>query len=551
MGFYGIFDPRCEETSSRAESLCRAQRLLHEYAEIRTGEFTMRTIIASSLPLVIGSQLLAATYYVNPTGPFPTIQSAINVTTAGDSVFVQDSGMATIYFEQIDFLGKDITVRTDPSNAFDVTIDGSGVGPVVTIANGEPPSAMLAGFRITGGVATYGGGIYIKRSQCRLSDLTVEGCVADFGAGIAVLSGNVDMRKVNLANNNPTPSGFIGRVGGGFYSSRSHVVWKEGLVTGNRASTGGGIAAKGGMISMSGVQVLNNVADYGGGMALKVLRTPGQFWSCEFSGNVAMALLGSGYTIGGGVLAERTEVEFTQCEFVQNSSFSGPGGGLALKMAEATVNHCLFLGNHAQRGGGAQVDRSTMIAHNSSFDGNRAASNGGGIQVGGKYALLKAHECDFKNNNAIRGGGLAFERGSEVSIEGSFVIGNCAELGGGVYANGILGNRMIQKTIIVENTGRTHGGGIFINGVAPFQIGADTSVEQNNAGNEGGGIYAVNANLLIVQSNCCHNTAGVSGGGLRSVSCTPTVQSSAIGGNAPTDVTGAIVNIGSLIGGGC
>jgi predicted outer membrane repeat protein len=220
-------------------------------------------------------------------------------------------------------------------------------------------------------------------------------------------------------------------------------------------------------------------------------------------------------------------------------------------MAEVTVNHCLFIGNHAQRGGGAQVDRSTMIAHNSSFDGNRAVSNGGGIQVGGKYAVLKAHECEFKGNDAIRGGGLAFERGSEVSVEGSLVLGNRADLGGGVYANGTLGNRMIQTTIIIENTATIHGGGIFINAAAAFQIGADTSVEQNNAGGEGGGIYAVNANLLIVQSNCCHNTAGTSGGGLRSVSCAPTVQSSAVGGNAPSDVTGAIVNIGSVIGGGC
>ena len=93
------------------------------------------------------------------------------------------------YLENIDFLGKAITVQS--TDGEDVTIiDGSActTGPdtcsVVTFANGESENSVLDGFTVTGGEGTefffttdfYGGGIYCLASptilNCSISENT-------------------------------------------------------------------------------------------------------------------------------------------------------------------------------------------------------------------------------------------------------------------------------------------------------------------------------------------------------------------------------------------
>ena len=67
------------------------------------------------------------------------------------------------YYENINFKGKDITVRsTNPHDTGIVTatvIDGGAAGSVVTFDGTEETSAVLAGFTITNGFEVEGGGI--------------------------------------------------------------------------------------------------------------------------------------------------------------------------------------------------------------------------------------------------------------------------------------------------------------------------------------------------------------------------------------------------------
>ena len=87
------------------------------------------------------------------------------------------------YVENIDFLGKDITVisRYGPSTTI---IDGNRDGAVVTFASGE--GAVLSNFTIQNGSGhytgfTHGGGIYLDSSSASIS-----GCsISDNTAGIA------------------------------------------------------------------------------------------------------------------------------------------------------------------------------------------------------------------------------------------------------------------------------------------------------------------------------------------------------------------------------
>src|SRR6266403_4701197 len=82
----------------------------------------------------------------------PTVQAGINAASNGDVVLVSPGR----YKENINFLGKDITVKS--SNGRKVTIlDGSQKGPVVTFDSKETRKAVLKGFTITNGYAGPGG----------------------------------------------------------------------------------------------------------------------------------------------------------------------------------------------------------------------------------------------------------------------------------------------------------------------------------------------------------------------------------------------------------
>jgi len=105
------------------------------------------------------AEVSAHTLHV-PSGEYSTIQSAINDANDSDIVVVS----AGTYQENIDFLGKAITVRSvepnNPNVVATTVIDGSdpfdpNIGSAVTFASGEDANSVLSGFTITGGTGAW------------------------------------------------------------------------------------------------------------------------------------------------------------------------------------------------------------------------------------------------------------------------------------------------------------------------------------------------------------------------------------------------------------
>ncbi len=119
---------------------------------------------------------------------FQTIQSAIDASIDGDTVLVASG----TYTENINFIGKDISVVGDPEDPSRVIIDGNG-DRCVYFSNGETRSAILTGFTIQNGVANYGGaggtsggGIRCNNSSPTLSHLIVRNNRAEWGGGLDI-----------------------------------------------------------------------------------------------------------------------------------------------------------------------------------------------------------------------------------------------------------------------------------------------------------------------------------------------------------------------------
>jgi pectin methylesterase-like acyl-CoA thioesterase len=82
---------------------------------------------------------------------YATIQEAIDAAEDGDVIVIREG----TYRESIDFLGKNITLRSadpdDPEVVAATVIDAGGVNSVVTFAGGESQAAVITGFTLTGG----------------------------------------------------------------------------------------------------------------------------------------------------------------------------------------------------------------------------------------------------------------------------------------------------------------------------------------------------------------------------------------------------------------
>ncbi|MHC4561096.1 MAG: right-handed parallel beta-helix repeat-containing protein [Planctomycetota bacterium] len=132
----------------------------------------MRSLLSLCLMVVLGGLLCAQTPAIRWVGDqvwmYDTIQEAIDACNDRDVVKVCDG----TYVENIDFLGKAITVRSADNDPADCIIDGGMNGPVVQFVDDERRSSVLKGFSVINGSGdlhevgdgkkyNYGGGIYI------------------------------------------------------------------------------------------------------------------------------------------------------------------------------------------------------------------------------------------------------------------------------------------------------------------------------------------------------------------------------------------------------
>lgn len=231
---------------------------------------TARGALAVALASVFGLGVAAADTIRVPADQ-PTIQDAIGIAVNGDSVLVAPG----TYVENIDFLGKAITVESE-QGADATVVDGGGIDTVVIFSSGESRSATLRGFTVTnGGGALSGGGIRISGSSPTIEQNKVTRNVACRGAGIMVETVSSALIRDNeiTSNNKGGCSGGIG--GGGIgISGTSTVEILNNLIADNNSSDGAGISMfAAGDPLISGNEIRGNNASGDGGAISMVNRS--------------------------------------------------------------------------------------------------------------------------------------------------------------------------------------------------------------------------------------------------------------------------------------
>jgi parallel beta-helix repeat protein/predicted outer membrane repeat protein len=357
----------------------------------------MKTAILLFAVLSVPTLAYSAIIYVPD--DFPTIQEAIDAAVNGDRVIVKPG----TYVENIDFLGKAITVKSS-QGAPATKIEPRKYGSVVTFSNNEGLDSILDGFTIQNGYADGGGGIYCWSS----SPLVIN----------------------NIITHNMT-EGFY--MGGGIYCHDSSMVIMNNTISENSAANtfycwGGGIGCHESSPIITGNIITGNTAKEGGGGIYCTNASPTIEYNL-ISGN------STEYNGGGGILCRKLSSPVIAHNTISNnqaSGFWGSGGGIDCDSTSAVIEKNLIKGNTACFGGGIScLDNSPSIISNNIISGNYASSDGGGIAVYDSAPRI-TNNLIAGNEAAILGGGLGF-CGASPSLVNNTIMENAAnEKGGGI-----------------------------------------------------------------------------------------------------------------------
>ncbi len=264
---------------------------------------------------------------------------------------------------------------------------------------------------------------------------------------------------------------------------------------------------------------------------------------------------GRGLVVSGtGVTVELVNLTLTGGNADAGGGFNNRGGGLAINLANVTLNNTDIGGNTATGGGGGvRVGSALVITNSSIISNNSAGGNGGGVYVDGVItsSLLITDGGQIISNTASGNGGGVYINGALAIMTqtmGTVISGNLAANGGGVYVNN--GTALWSGGQVVSNTATTNGGGIYNNGQVITLL-TNTTVSSNTASSYGGGIYNISGGSVnMIDTTVSSNTATTGGGGVYQTTSSSRITittSSLVDDNAATYGGGFFVDNGSLI----
>lgn len=218
------------------------------------------------------------------------------------------------------------------------------------------------------------------------------------------------------------------------------------------------------------------------------------------------------------------------------------GGAIDCTNAGMTIVRSTFQRNEARTGDGGAllIDRCETALSAVTFEGNRAAMNGGAVS--GSFQQLSVTEGSvFRDNHATygRGGGIDWAEASEVSLDDARFEGNSARnAGGGVRLHAVElglvdsstfdgnatsaldslggGFHATDSTVTLEsvtlmlNHAGAHGGGFAATNCTVNAV--ESHAEQNHADGLGGAVF-MDGGILMLSDSTIHDNVGINGGG--------------------------------------
>ena len=284
---------------------------------------------------------------VDTTEEFDTIQAAISDadTLNGHELIAKKD---RTYFENIDFLGKNLTLRSgnitvpygniSPTDTF---ISGlSDSGRVVTIDNGQNASTVLEGFTIIDG---QNGGIFCDGTSPTITDCIITRNASSSDGGGIYCDNDSDPSISNCTISDNTAA----YDGGGIYCANgSDPSIEDCNITANTSQWyGGGIYADNSSPIVTDCNISRNESDFGGGGIYCGSNSNSSIINSTIRDNTADYW-------GGGIYCYDSSPLINNCLIIDNSVDSWDGGGIYCDNASPTITNCTIADNSAADNGG-------------------------------------------------------------------------------------------------------------------------------------------------------------------------------------------------------
>ncbi|MHC4624226.1 MAG: right-handed parallel beta-helix repeat-containing protein [Planctomycetota bacterium] len=345
---------------------------------------------------VLAASAQAGTITVGPEGAydFSAIMAAIDAAGPDDTILVHPAR----YYENINFLGKPITVKSidpqDPNIVENTIIDGNGLATVVTFNSGEDADSVLDGLTLTNGFADSGGGIY-----CQASSPTIANC---------------------LVINNRAARGN----GGGIYNSAAAPTLTNCTFAANSAEWFGGSGDCCFEMDTPGCEdpaCRRAVCSFVSSCCTSRWNVNCAFYTQRFA---ACDCAGGD---GGAMYNDPNSApEMTGCTFRANSAMRD-GGAVYDSARDGIFTNCIVTDNHADRHGGGFASQWPNYSYsritNCTITHNSAPHRGGAVY----YWMGPITNCVIAHNSAYSGGGLCTCGGP---IRNCTIVSNSAHYAG-------------------------------------------------------------------------------------------------------------------------
>jgi len=355
-------------------------------------------LVTLALFLLPGRSAGGADIYVPD--DFATIQAALDAAAAGDVIIARPG----TYIENIDFLGKAVTLRSEAGPEATI-LDGGQAGSVASFRNGEDAASVIKGFTITNGTGTdiagrpTGGGIVCgPASSPTITGNIIKNNTCYDGGGI----GNFDHSSPTITDNVIEDN--TCRYGGAINNDNASApVISGNVMTGNVAPTyGGAIRCADG----SDALIENNIIDNNSAHAGR----------------------------GGGIYNYKSS-PVIRGNRISNNLSEKCGGGIYCKVSDPLIEYNTINGNTCtyDYGGGIQVstDSDPTITGNIIY-GNSAYFGGAGINVSKRSKPVIANNIITRNVTGLAGGGISCLLDAAPTITNNTITGNSAGGGGGI-----------------------------------------------------------------------------------------------------------------------
>jgi hypothetical protein len=367
-----------------------------------------------------------------PTLPLIRVAGAVRVTF--DGVWLWGGTVGVLANGGADLVFRDCTLRGQRNN-LDGDVDANRGGALRLVGG----SALLENCRIQSVNISYG------------------------GAGIAAISASsLVLRNSVIANCLSTR--FLGgdASGAAVYARSVGELRIEGSTLSDcgTVQNAGLVFAQSTTVTAIGSRFLRGLASTNGG-AFALEGASATFEDCDFEEN--RGIEGGALRVGPGssVVVRNSRFRFNRA--------AGRGGALWSDSAALLLEDCTFERNHVaaipsnvipERGGAVYALSTEATVTGCTFTDERATGKGGAwFQIGGHASI--AHTRFVDCDSGIFGGAAAIELGGLLEFR-NVLMKRCSARFGGAVAASFTGAVRIERSTLVEGTGRSSGAGVYV-----------------------------------------------------------------------------------------